>query len=688
MSLYKDASLVMIPTAYKDGKLYSVRPVEQLGSELVTNGDFSSASDWTFSGSGVAISGGKLNFTGTTREATQSISVVNTKTYRVSYEVSNFSAGSVRAEIGSSIGIERTANGIYSEYIVASGANTIEIDAVSVFTGSIDNVSVKEVLVANGDFDFSRGSNLAATRVDVNGLIEKGRENLLLQSNSFNNWTNYLTTETSGQADRNGANTAWLLEKTGSGGSIYRTHSTSGVNTFSAYVKAGTLNWVRMDFTGGGSKGYFDLQNGVVGSVTGSPIDSAIEDAGNGWYRCSITTTSTGTGVGIIPAENDGSVGGTSGNIYIQDAQLESSMVATDYIETGASTAQAGILEDMPRLDYSGGASCPSLLLEPQRLNKMYQSEYLRVGSGASGAFDWSNTYVTLTSNNATSPDGYQNATKMETTSANGSAESYVSYTASSTNTMSLFVKAGTSSSFSLFHIATGGTGEVTFNLTNGTFTRRDELDSSATITDYGNDWWRITMTYTAGTGAYISRLRVNGVGYVHIFGWQIEEGSYPTSYIPTYGTATTRGQEFPILGGDLQAKGIFSTRWTFLYDQTFVDVQRDGANALLLYQDLGGTNNVRLSLNSDGSYRLQDSENGVTGNTSGNKILCRFDGSTIDWYIDGVQVASDSVTPSNFEAISVDNRSSATLKPVRLNQHLIFPTALTDSECIALTTL
>jgi hypothetical protein len=37
----------------------------------------------------------------------------------------------------------------------------------------------------SGDFTFTRGSNLAATRVDENGLIEKGRENLLLQSNQF-----------------------------------------------------------------------------------------------------------------------------------------------------------------------------------------------------------------------------------------------------------------------------------------------------------------------------------------------------------------------------------------------------------------------------------------------------------------------------------------------------------------------
>ena len=37
----------------------------------------------------------------------------------------------------------------------------------------------------SGDFTFSRGSNLAATRVASSGYIEKGRENLLLQSNTF-----------------------------------------------------------------------------------------------------------------------------------------------------------------------------------------------------------------------------------------------------------------------------------------------------------------------------------------------------------------------------------------------------------------------------------------------------------------------------------------------------------------------
>ena len=36
------------------------------------------------------------------------------------------------------------------------------------------------------ELDFERGANLAATRVNSSGLIEKGRENLLKQSNIFN----------------------------------------------------------------------------------------------------------------------------------------------------------------------------------------------------------------------------------------------------------------------------------------------------------------------------------------------------------------------------------------------------------------------------------------------------------------------------------------------------------------------
>ena len=60
----------------------------------------------------------------------------------------------------------------------------------------------------------------------------------------------------------------------------------------------------------------------------------------------------------------------------MQDAQFEIGLAATDVISTGATTGKAGLLEDEPRFDYSGGATCPSLLLEPSQDSVVAQSEY------------------------------------------------------------------------------------------------------------------------------------------------------------------------------------------------------------------------------------------------------------------------------------------------------------------------
>ena len=93
---------------------------------------------------------------------------------------------------------------------------------------------------------FSRGSNLAATSVGPTGLIEKGRENLLLQSNQFDTtWTAVGTTLTSGQSGYDGTNDAWLLSKdSGQYRRIIQNISFSGVYTLSVYAKANTLSQI------------------------------------------------------------------------------------------------------------------------------------------------------------------------------------------------------------------------------------------------------------------------------------------------------------------------------------------------------------------------------------------------------------------------------------------------------------
>jgi len=55
------------------------------------------------------------------------------------------------------------------------------------------------------DFDFDRGSNAAATRVNASGLIEKYRENLILQSNQFDTtWSTGFSSATSGEEGYDG----------------------------------------------------------------------------------------------------------------------------------------------------------------------------------------------------------------------------------------------------------------------------------------------------------------------------------------------------------------------------------------------------------------------------------------------------------------------------------------------------
>jgi hypothetical protein len=537
----------------------------------------------------------------------------------------------------------------------------------------------------SGDFTFSRGSNLAATRVDVNGLIEKGRENLLPYSNQFNQWSdNAGVTETGGQSGYDGTNDAWKITLTSNSGSVRELVTHNGVYTLSLYAKAGNKNWLALYLAGTPTPYvYFDLANGVLGSNVGNnAITSKIEDAGGGWYRCSVIYNANITGTTrIFPADSNGVLAYANDYIYIQDAQLEQGLVATDYIETGASTAQAGILEDLPRLDYSGGASCPALLLEPQRLNYIPQSEPFNGG-------DWLvSSSAAIVSNATISPEGLQNAAEVQGPSGSSFIYDVLNLTASTTHTTSFYIKNNNSTRTQFF-----AANESTYSI-NWDGLTIDSVDSGVYYESVGNNWYRVWSTQDSNSdGQFITRFYPSNAGAsVYLYGYQVEAGSYPTSYIPTYGSAVTRSGEYIYnTTTNFKTEGILGSTWTFMYDQTFVNVARDAASSVFLIDNGNGGDgltNVRISLNSNGSFRLQDSDGTQLG-TGGNKILCRYDGSTIAWFIDGSLLNSHSVTDADFANLDRYNPSQNNKKKVILNQILIFPTALTDSECIALTTL
>ena len=130
---------------------------------------------------------------------------------------------------------------------------------------------------------------------------------------------------------------------------------------------------------------YINLSDGSLGSEYNN-ITATSTSVGNGWYRLTLTFQQAITEFRIYPADANNNVSGT-GSIYIQDAQLEQGLVARDYIETTTTAVEGGITDNVPRLDYTD-SSCPALLLEPLRTNKVITQSVSTLGTWTPSSID------------------------------------------------------------------------------------------------------------------------------------------------------------------------------------------------------------------------------------------------------------------------------------------------------------
>ena len=523
------------------------------------------------------------------------------------------------------------------------------------------------------DFTFDRGTDHGATRIGSDGLIKKYRENLITQSNNFSDsdWITSNTSVTSGQVDKDGGTSAWLLEKGATSySSIYQPVTISGVYTFSVYAKAGTASIMTLR-DGINQRALFDLSDGSIDSTAGSPVDAEIELISTGWYRCSITMTTSNPNLQIYVGWSDS----TAGNIYIQNAQLEASMVATDYLDSGATTAKAGVLIDLPRINYDANGENGSLLLEPQRTNLLPHSEYFGV---------WGKVSATITANTTISPDGYQNANTF-TTSGSGARIFQTLSLGAGTYTASLYVKKlSGSGNMRFFGIVDGG-----------------GVTQSFTPTD---EWQRFTGNFTASTGITEIQLRENGfTGTLAIYGFQLEAGSYPTSYIPNHGESggVTRAADFGS-DDDITASPIefgANDDFTLFYEGSFNDLSST-SNMIMGggRQQLGSSyknywwvqNATNMRITGEGEVKLATTTMSLSDNTN-HKLLVKRNGSIVDFFVDGVKLTTTQNNPNTaftFRSLGWAYTNSVYKVSGNLKKAIIFNEALTDAECITLTTL
>ena len=526
----------------------------------------------------------------------------------------------------------------------------------------------------DGDFTFTRSS--AATRVNADGNIEKETMNLMPYSNNFSQWSPKSGTFTQGVADPFGGNNAWSLTATNADPYLYRNPSVTGVITLSIWVK-GVGSSIGKDF--------LLVSNGSSPSTSAHTLTSE-------WVRYESYFNATSTNIIGFEIPNPAVAGDV---VHLYGAQLEQGLVARDYIETTTSAVYGGITDNVPRLDYTD-SSCPALLLEPQRTNLLTQSEYL------DDSTDWnSGTNNQIEYNATTSPEGYQNATKIYSTGGNqlNRYNAFPAVTIGTTYTYTAYLKKDTSNEIDLYIYSVAQSGFVErgrINFDAGTITNIE--GTSATIEDVGNDWYRAKVSFAAdGTLSYgfLSPTATNSS--VFVYGVQVEAGAYATSYIPTYGSSVSRvGDDF--YNNGYQANNIFGTNsgsifFDFGDDFTFFDgVSNSSPTDLFQFVDVTsyGGGYIRFR-GGESSHYLQLVSMGAADNslsfTDQTKYCICWDSNGVDFYGNGALIQSTTITnvPS-FDRL--ERGITGNGREGRVKEMLFFTTKLSSQEAIDLTTI
>lgn len=211
-----------------------------------------------------------------------------------------------------------------------------------------------------------------------------GYQNLSKYSEDYSNayWTKDGGTITINSTTAPDGNTTGNVFFESSANFVHRIYEQPGfttgyVYTYSVYLKYIARRYVLIELSNSsGIQVIFDIQNGLVSASVGtaSPISTSITNAGNGWYRCSITFQNPSGTTLIIGGNNSGTVaaqtyaGLNSNAFYIWGSQFNIGYIAQPYQKVTSATNISYITKWYDQSGNINDASMVTTANQPQIL--------------------------------------------------------------------------------------------------------------------------------------------------------------------------------------------------------------------------------------------------------------------------------------------------------------------------------
>jgi hypothetical protein len=235
---------------------------------------------------------------------------------------------------------------------------------------------------------------------------------------------------------------------------------------------------------------------------------------------------------------------------------------------TGTFVGSNGLIQsaavNAARFDHTSAGVCRGLLIEESRTNLSSRSEEFNDVS-------WTKFGATISPNATTSPDGAMTADSIvenTSTSVHGTFRS-IPTISGTIYTYSIFVKANGRNFALIYSDASGSSGRYVSIPADGTGVVLGNYNANNAIVSmqYLSDgWYRVSQVVTASTAStsieiypFINGTATSylgdGTSGIHVWGAQLEAGSFATSYIPTTTAPLARSADVcSITGGDFNS--------------------------------------------------------------------------------------------------------------------------------------